>query len=61
MLSLISFSNMEITKGLQDDIVKIQNELITAIQNHQVGYKLIFTSLKSLILAIYYYYKLIKT
>lgn len=45
MLSLISFSNMEITKGLQDDIVKIQNELITAIQNHQVGYKLIFTSL----------------
>lgn len=53
MLSLISFSNMEITKGLQDDIVKIQNELITAIQNHQVGYKLIFTSLKSLILVIY--------
>lgn len=28
---------MEITKSLQDDIVKIQHELITAIQNHQVG------------------------
>uniref|UniRef100_A0A1B6H1K2 Phorbol-ester/DAG-type domain-containing protein n=1 Tax=Cuerna arida TaxID=1464854 RepID=A0A1B6H1K2_9HEMI len=27
---------MEITKSLHDDIVKIQHELVTAIQNHQV-------------------------
>lgn len=39
---LIVGRSMEITQGLQDAIVKIQNELVTAIQNHQVGYTIYY-------------------
>lgn len=48
---------MEITKSLRDDIFKIQNELITAIQNHQVGNSTNLAKFSKLSIDIAIYFK----